>query len=84
MSSSQEKAEVILMVIKRILKWLLIASITLAIIIGVIASYIDYKNKQDYTKKREEEDKKREEEEKKMYGSKLDRVRVISKTNQFI
>jgi hypothetical protein len=57
MSSSQEKAEVILIVIKRILKWLLIASITITILVGVIASYIDYKNTQEYTKKREEEDK---------------------------
>lgn len=45
------------MVIKRILKWLLIASISIGVLIWVFFGYTDYQRSQDYEKKKKQEEK---------------------------
>ena len=57
MSSPQETAEAILIVLKRILKWLLIASISIGVLIWAFFGYTDHQRSQDYEKKKKQEEK---------------------------
>lgn len=57
MSTANENAEAILIVIKRILKWIFITILTIVVILGIISSYYYFKNEIDSKKKKEEEDK---------------------------
>lgn len=57
MQNSKETAEAILIVIKKILKWILLVAVSIGAIIGVVVSYANYKSNQDYKIKKDREDK---------------------------
>jgi hypothetical protein len=57
MSTPKETAEAILIVIKRLMKWILIASVSIGVVIGAFIAYTDYRNEIVRKKKKEQEDK---------------------------
>ena len=57
MTTAKETAEVILIVIKRIIRWIFVTLIAIGIIVGAIAWYIDYQNAQEYKAVIQQEEK---------------------------
>ena len=57
MSNANETAEAVLIVIKRIFKWIVIALIVVSLCIGLFAWLLDYISTREYRKKQEQENK---------------------------
>ena len=57
MTTPSERAEAILIVIKRVLKWILISVFVVAVLGISIISFLDYQSSRDYKKRKEQEDK---------------------------
>jgi hypothetical protein len=57
MEQSNQTAEAILIVFKRIFKWILIAIVVIGACIGLLVWLIDYTSNREYRKKQEEENK---------------------------
>ena len=57
MKTPNETAEAILIVIKRIMKWMLIALLAIGLLVGAFVGYTDYESSKEYKKKIEQEEK---------------------------